>query len=83
MARKMNVYYAAARDLTDGTLADCKIVASNYDIAEKKAIKEFNSRLNYYEFEVNEQEVNEEEAKDLKAGVYDDAPYGYAYRVFC
>ena len=79
----MNVYYAAARDLTDGTLDDCKIVASSYDVAEKKARQWFNKRLHYYEFEVNEQEVDEEEVKDLKAGVYDDVPYGYAYRIFC
>lgn len=83
MARKMNVYYAAARDLGTGELADCKIVASSYDIAVKKARKEFNDCLNYYEFEVNEQEVDEEEVRGLKAGVYGDVPYGYAYQVFC
>ena len=81
MARKMNVYYAAAMDLTDGTLCDCKIIASNYDVAEKKARQCFNKHLRYYEFEVNEQEINEEDV-NLKAGIY-DAPYGYAYRVFC
>lgn len=82
MARKMNVYYAAAMDLTDGTLSDCKIVASNYEVAEKKARQWFNKHLRYYEFEVNEQELDEEDV-NLKAGVYEDAPYGYAYRVFC
>ena len=80
MARKMNIYYAAARDLTTGELSDCKIVASNYDVAEKKARQWFNKQLHCYEFEVNEQN---EETEDLKAGVYDDVPYGYAYRIFC
>lgn len=80
MARKMNVYYAAARDLTDGTLCSCKIVASCYDVAEEKARKWFNKRLRYYEFEINKQEMDED--VNLKAGIY-SAPYGYAYRVFC
>ena len=84
MARKMNVYYAAARDLGTGDLSDCKIVASTYDVAEKKAIKYFNKCLYYYEYEINEQEdIDEEDRKDLKAGIYNDAPWGYAYRVFC
>lgn len=82
MARKLKVYYAAARDLTDGTLSDCKIIASNYDVAEKKARQWFDKELYYYEFEVNEQEIDEDDV-NLKAGVYEDAPYGYAYSVFC
>ena len=80
MARQMKVYYAAARDLTSGDLCDCKIIASSYEVAEKKARQWFNKQLYYYEFEVNEQI---EDTGGLKAGVYEDAPYGYAYMVFC
>ena len=78
----LKAYLAAARDLGDGALADCKIVAPTYDEAEKKAREYFNDCLEYYEFEVVEIEPEEDEV--LVEGIYyNDAPSNYAYHVFC
>ena len=78
---KNNIYYAAARDLISGTLADCKIIAPTYAAADKYATDFFDGVLDRYEFEINKQEPDEDDLS-LEPGVY-DAPSNYAYNVFC
>lgn len=84
----MKVFYAAVRDLIDFDISDCVIVARTYESAEKKLRKEYNRVFTYYEFELNE--LDDSKAKeyfmkypDCKcAGIYNNAPCDYAYKVF-
>ena len=81
--QNLKVYLAAARDLTNGTLADCKIITTDDEKAKELARTYFNDCLDYYEFEVIEQDLDEEEDEVLEEGVYDEAPSNYAYSIFC
>jgi len=84
----MKLFYGAVRDLINGSINDCSVIAKTYESAERKLRKEYNKIYSLYEFELVEQDVVEaneyfENHPDCKkAGIYNNAPTDYAYITF-